>query len=119
MSPDPAGLPGSGKARPSSSGLYAAGIGNSRLTDGAARWDAVLLQRGHMNKEIKRELLRRRFTSIEYMEELCHYHRKSLEVIKESIAWFHGSGLAESAPLQWSRIVIRILGNAHSPCPAR
>lgn len=42
-----------------------------------------------MNDEIKRELLRRKFTSIEYMEELCHYHRKSLEGLKESIAWFY------------------------------
>jgi hypothetical protein len=51
--------------------------------------DADPLQRDNMNKEIKRELLRRKFSSIEYMEELVRFFTLSLEGLKESIDWFY------------------------------
>jgi hypothetical protein len=42
-----------------------------------------------MTPELKKELLLRKFSSIEYMEELSMYHRKALEGLYESIEWFY------------------------------
>lgn len=44
-----------------------------------------------MKDKIKRELLRRKFTSIEYMEELVRFFTLSLEGLKESIDWFYNN----------------------------
>ena len=41
-----------------------------------------------MDKELKRKLLERKFSSIEYMEEFRDYLDKAIEGLKESIAWF-------------------------------
>ncbi len=42
-----------------------------------------------MTPEMKKKLLLRKFSSVEYMEELSLYHRKALEGLYESIEWFY------------------------------
>ena len=42
-----------------------------------------------MTPEMKKILLQRKFTSIEYMEEFSFYHKKAVEGLIESIQWFY------------------------------
>jgi len=42
-----------------------------------------------MNDELKRKLLTRKFSSIEYMEEMSKYHDTAITGMVDSINWFH------------------------------
>jgi len=42
-----------------------------------------------MNREMKRKLLTRKFSSIEYMEEMVAFHKKAIEGLQAAVQWFY------------------------------